>query len=175
MNKAEKTQVIDQLVEQLNANNKIYLADCSTLTVEKVNAFRRQCFEKKISITVVKNTLLKKALERANDSKLTELIPALKGETALIFTETSNAPAKVIKDFRKNGTKPALKAAYVEDMIFVGDNQLEALASLKSKNELIGDVIGLLQSPIRRVLGALENKGGTEEAAYSASNNNMQL
>jgi large subunit ribosomal protein L10 len=165
MNKAEKTQVIDQLVEQLNANNKIYLADCSTLTVEKVNAFRRQCFEKKISITVVKNTLLKKALERANDSKLTELIPALKGETALIFTETSNAPAKVIKDFRKNGTKPALKAAYVEDMIFVGDNQLEALASLKSKNELIGDVIGLLQSPIRRVLGALENKGGTEEAA----------
>jgi len=165
MNKAEKTQVIDQLVEQLNANNKIYLADCSTLTVEKVNAFRRQCFDKKISITVVKNTLLKKALERANDSKLTELIPALKGETALIFTETSNAPAKVIKDFRKNGTKPALKAAYVEDMIFVGDNQLEALASLKSKNELIGDVIGLLQSPIRRVLGALENKGGTEEAA----------
>jgi large subunit ribosomal protein L10 len=165
MNKAEKTQVIDQLVEQLNANNKIYLADCSTLTVEKVNAFRRQCFEKKISVTVVKNTLLKKALERANDSKLTELIPALKGETALIFTETSNAPAKVIKDFRKNGTKPALKAAYVEDMIFVGDNQLEALASLKSKNELIGDVIGLLQSPIRRVLGALENKGGTEEAA----------
>lgn len=165
MNKAEKTQVIDQLVEQLNANNKIYLADCSTLTVEKVNAFRRQCFEKKISITVVKNTLLKKALERANDSKLTELIPALKGETALIFTETSNAPAKVIKDFRKNGTKPALKAAYVEDMIFVGDSQLDALASLKSKNELIGDVIGLLQSPIRRVLGALENKGGTEEAA----------
>lgn len=165
MNKAEKTQVIDQLVQQLNANNKIYLADCSTLTVEKVNAFRRQCFDKKISVTVVKNTLLKKALERANDSKLTELIPALKGETALIFTDTSNAPAKVIKDFRKNGTKPALKAAYVEDMIFVGDGQLDALASLKSKNELIGDVIGLLQSPIRRVLGALENKGGTEEAA----------
>lgn len=165
MNKAEKTQVIDQLVEQLNANNKIYLADCSTLTVEKVNAFRRQCFEKKISVTVVKNTLLKKALERASDSKLTELIPALKGETALIFTETSNAPAKVIKEFRKNDSKPALKAAYVEEMIFMGDNQLDALASLKSKNELIGDVIGLLQSPIRRVLGALENKGGSEEAA----------
>lgn len=165
MNKAEKTQVIDQLVEQLNANTKVYLADCSTLTVEKVNAFRRQCFEKKISITVVKNTLLKKALERANDSKLAELIPALKGETALIFTEISNAPAKVIKEFRKNDSKPALKAAYVEEMIFMGDAQLEALASLKSKNELIGDVIGLLQSPIRRVLGALENKGGSEEAA----------
>lgn len=165
MNKTEKTQVIDQLVEQLNTNKKIYLADCSTLTVDKVNAFRRQCFEKKISVTVVKNTLLKKAIERSNDSKLAELIPALKGETALIFTETSNAPAKVIKEFRKNNSKPVLKAAYVEEMIFIGDEQLDVLAALKSKNELIGDVIGLLQSPIRRVLGALENKGGSEEAA----------
>jgi len=165
MNKTEKTQVIEQLVEKLNANNKIYLADCSTLTVEKVNAFRKQCFEKKVSVTVIKNTLLKKAIERANDSKLAELIPALKGETALIFTDTSNAPAKIIKEFRKGGQKPALKAAYVEDMIFIGDSQLDALVGLKSKNELIGDVIGLLQSPIRRVLGALENKGGGENAA----------
>ena len=165
MNKTEKTQVIEQLVEKLNANNKIYLADCSTLTVEKVNAFRKQCFEKKVSVTVIKNTLLKKAIERANDSKLAELIPALKGETALIFTDTSNAPAKIIKEFRKGGQKPALKAAYVEDMIFIGDSQLDALVGLKSKNELIGDVIGLLQSPIRRVLGALENKGGSEDAA----------
>jgi len=165
MNKTEKTQVIEQLVEKLNANNKIYLADCSTLTVEKVNAFRKQCFEKKVSVTVIKNTLLKKAIERANDSKLAELIPALKGETALIFTDTSNAPAKIIKDFRKGDKKPALKAAYVEDMIFIGDGQLDALVGLKSKNELIGDVIGLLQSPIRRVLGALENKGGADAAA----------
>jgi large subunit ribosomal protein L10 len=165
MNKTEKTQVIEQLVEKLNANNKIYLADCSTLTVEKVNAFRKQCFDKKVSVTVIKNTLLKKAIERANDSKLAELIPALKGETALIFTDTSNAPAKIIKEFRKGDKKPALKAAYVEEMIFIGDSQLEALVGLKSKNELIGDVIGLLQSPIRRVLGALENKGGGEEAA----------
>jgi large subunit ribosomal protein L10 len=163
MNKTEKTQVIDQLVERLNANNKVYLADCSTLTVEKVNAFRKQCFEKKVSVTVVKNTLLKKAIERANDSKLAELIPALKGETALMFTDVSNAPAKVIKDFRKGDKKPVLKAAYVEDMIFIGDNHLDALVALKSKNELIGDVISLLQSPIRRVLGALENKG--EKAA----------
>jgi len=165
MNKAEKTQVIEQLLEKLNSNNKVYLADCSTLTVEKVNAFRKQCFEKKISVTVVKNTLLKKALERANDSKLAELIPALKGETALMFTDTSNAPAKVIKDFRKKDSKPALKAAYVEEMIFIGDEQLDALAGLKSKNELIGEVIALLQSPIQRVMGALENKGGSEEAA----------
>jgi len=165
MNKTEKTQVIDQLVEKLNANDKIYLADCSTLTVEKVNAFRRQCFEKKISVTVVKNTLLKKAIERANDSKLAELIPALKGETALIFTDTSNAPAKIIKEFRKGDKKPALKAAYVEEMVFIGDNQLDALVGLKSKNELIGDVIALLQSPIQRVVGALENKGGEDKAA----------
>lgn len=165
MNKTEKTQVIEQLVEKLNANTKIYLADCSTLTVEKVNAFRKQCFDKKVSVTVVKNTLLKKAIERANDSKLAELIPSLKGETALMFTDTSNAPAKLIKEFRKGGDKPALKAAYVEEMIFIGDSQLDALAGLKSKNELIGDVIGLLQSPIRRVLGALENKGGEDAAA----------
>jgi large subunit ribosomal protein L10 len=165
MNKTEKTQVIEQLVEKLNANNKIYLADCSTLTVEKVNAFRKQCFDKKVSVTVIKNTLLKKAIERANDSKLAELIPALKGETALMFTDTSNAPAKIIKEFRKNDKKPALRAAYVEDMIFIGDSQLDSLVGLKSKNELIGEVISLLQSPIRRVLGALENKGGEETAA----------
>lgn len=165
MNKTEKTQVIEQLVEKLNASDKIYLADCSSLTVDKVNAFRRQCFEKKIKVTVVKNTLLKKAIERANDSKLAELIPALKGETALMFTEVSNAPAKVIKDFRKKESKPVLKAAYVEQMIFIGDEHLDALAALKSKNELIGDVIALLQSPIQRVMSALENKGGEEKAA----------
>ena len=134
MTKTEKTQVIEQLVEKLNANNKIYLSDCSSLTVEKVNAFRKLCFEKHISVTVIKNTLLKKAIEKANDSKLTELIPALKGETALIFTDVSNAPAKIIKDFRKNDKKPALKAAYVEEMIFIGDEQLDALVGLKSKN-----------------------------------------
>jgi large subunit ribosomal protein L10 len=165
MNKSEKTQIIEQLVEKLNTNDKIYLADCSTLTVEKVNAFRKQCFEKQISVTVIKNTLLKKAIERANDSRLAELIPALKGETALMFTDISNAPAKIIKDFRKNDKKPALKAAYVEEMIFIGDEQLDTLVSLKSKNELIADVIALLKSPIQRVIGALENRGGGEDAA----------
>ncbi len=167
MNKQEKTQEIERLLGLLNANNKIYLADCSSLTVEKVGQLRRSCFEKKVSMTVVKNTLLAKALERANDSKLAELIPALKGETALIFAEVSNAPAKIIKEFRKGGDKPKLKAAYVEDMIFIGDDKLEALAGLKSKNELIGDIIGLLQAPIQRVIGGLENKfkGSEEEVA----------
>ena len=166
MNKQEKTQEIERLLGLLNANTKIYLADCSSLTVEKVGQLRRSCFEKKVSMTVVKNTLLAKALERANDSKLAELIPALKGETALIFAEVSNAPAKIIKEFRKGGDKPKLKAAYVEDMIFIGDDKLESLASLKSKNELIGDIIGLLQAPIQRVIGGLENKfKDSEEAA----------
>lgn len=167
MNKQEKTQEIEKLVAMLNDNNKIYLADCSSLTVEKVNELRRSCFDKKVKMTVVKNTLLAKAFERANDSKLTELIPALKGQTALILTETSNVPAKLIKEFRKGADKPQLKAAYVEDMIFIGDDKLDALASLKSKNELIGDIIGLLQSPIQRVIGGLENKtkGGEEAAA----------
>jgi len=166
MNKEEKTKVIDQLVERLNANNKIYLADCSSLTVEKVNAFRKVCFEKKVSVTVVKNTLLKKALERAADSKLVGLIPALKGETALMFTDTANAPAKAIKEFRKKDAKPALKAAYVEENVYMGDNQLDILASLKSKNEMIADIVMLLQSPINRVMGGLQNKkGGEAEAA----------
>jgi large subunit ribosomal protein L10 len=164
MKKEEKTQVIEQLLEELNKNSKIYLADCSSLTVEKVNQLRKECFDKKISIQVVKNTLLKKALERANDSRLAEMIPALKGNTALMFAETSNGPAKVIKDFRKKGNdKPLLKAAFVEETVYIGDNQLDALASLKSKNELIADVVSLLQAPIRRVIGGLENK--KQEAA----------
>lgn len=168
MNKEEKTKVIDGLVSDLNANNKIYLADCSSLTVEKVNSFRRACFARKISVRVVKNSLLKKAIERASDSRLAELIPALKGETALMFCDTANAPAKVIKEFRAKNDKPLLKGAYVEETIFLGDTNLDALAALKSKNEMIGEIIGLLQSPIQRVLGGLENrkdKDGGEAAA----------
>jgi large subunit ribosomal protein L10 len=167
MNKQEKTQEIDRILGLLNANTKIYLADCSSLTVEKVGQLRRSCYDKKVTMQVVKNTLLAKALERANDSKLAELIPALKGETALMFAEVSNAPAKIIKEFRKGGDKPKIKAAYVEEMIFIGDDKIDALVGLKSKNELIGDIIGLLQAPIQRVIGGLENKfkDSTEEAA----------
>ncbi|MDQ3046026.1 MAG: 50S ribosomal protein L10 [Bacteroidota bacterium] len=116
MKKEDKTKIIDSLVEQLNANNKIYLADCSSLTVEKVNQFRRSCFQKNISVTVVKNSLLKKAIERAEDSRLAELVPALKGATAIMFTEVGNAPAKLIKEFRAKNpkmNKPLLKGASV--------------------------------------------------------------
>jgi large subunit ribosomal protein L10 len=161
MKKEDKTKIIDSLVEQLNANSKIYLADCSSLTVESVNQFRRSCFKQNISVTVVKNSLLKKAIERAEDSRLAELIPTLKGATAIMFTEVGNAPAKLIKEFRaKNpkSDKPQLKGAFVEENIYIGDKELNALANIKSKNELIGEVIGLLQSPIQRVVSALGNR-----------------
>ena len=165
MKKEDKSKIIDSLVERINANNKIYLADCSSLTVEKVNQFRRSCFEKNISMTVVKNSLLKKALEQAADSRLTGLIPALKGATALMFTEVGNAPAKLIQEFRKKNDKPLLKAAFVEENIYLGDNELAALANIKSKNELIGEVIGLLQSPAKRVIAALQNNAEKKDAA----------
>jgi large subunit ribosomal protein L10 len=165
MKKEDKTKIIDSLVERINANNKIYLADCSSLTVEKVNQFRRSCFEKNISMTVVKNSLLKKALERATDSRLVDLIPALKGATALMFTEVGNAPAKLIKEFRKKNDKPLLKAAFIEENIYIGDKELDALANIKSKNELIGEVIGLLQSPAKRVIAALQNNAEKKDAA----------
>jgi len=165
MKKEEKTLVINELVEKLNANNKIYLADCSSLSVEKVNAFRKACFEKNVSVQVVKNTLLEKALEQAADSRLVGLIPALKGATALIFTEVGNAPAKLIKEFRGKDERPILKGAYVEETIYIGDNNIDALANIKSKNELIGEVIGLLQSPAQRVISALQNNAEKKEAA----------
>ena len=165
MKKEEKTLVINELVEKLNANNKIYLADCSSLSVEKVNAFRKACFEKNVSVQVVKNTLLEKALEQAADSRLVGLIPALKGATALIFTEVGNVPAKLIKEFRGKDERPILKGAYVEETIYIGDNNIDALANIKSKNELIGEVIGLLQSPAQRVISALQNNAEKKEAA----------
>lgn len=165
MKKEEKTLVIKDLVEKLNANNKIYIADCSSLTVEKVNQFRKACFAKNVSVTVVKNTLLEKALEQAADSRLVGLIPALKGATALMFTEVGNAPAKLIKEFRGKSERPILKGAYVEETIYIGDNNLETLANIKSKNELIADVVALLQSPAKRVVAALQNNAEKKEAA----------
>lgn len=165
MKKEDKTKIIESLVERINENNKIYLADCSSLTVEKVNQLRRSCFEKNISMTVVKNSLLKKALEQAADSRLTGLIPALKGATALMFTEVNSAPAKLIKEFRRKNDKPLLKAAFIEENIYIGDNELETLANIKSKNELIADVVALLQSPAKRVIGALQANAEKKDAA----------
>lgn len=161
MTKTEKNQLIDQLAETLSASNVIYLADTSELSAEATSNLRRTCFNKQIQLSVVKNTLLRKALERIEGKDFSELYSVLAGPTSVMLAETGNAPAKLIKEFRKKNKKPILKAAYVEEMCFVGDDQLQALIDIKSREELIGEVIGLLQSPIRNVLGALQSGGNT--------------
>src|SRR5207249_99851 len=130
----------------LNKFPTVYVTDTSHLTVEKTNQLRRLCFNKGVKMLVAKNSLIQKAMEKKGES-YNDLFVSLKGTTALMFSETGNVPAKLIKEFRKKGDKPALKGAYVETAVFIGDNQLDALASIKSKDELVGEIIGLLQSP----------------------------
>ncbi|MCH2214547.1 MAG: 50S ribosomal protein L10 [Flavobacteriales bacterium] len=161
MTKTEKNQVIDELAETLSAANVIYLADTSELDAEATSALRRTCHKKEVKLSVVKNTLLKKAFEKVEDKDFTDMYDVLAGPTSIMLSETGNLPAKLIKDFRKKHPKPILKAAYVEEMCFVGDDQLEALSEIKSREELIGEIVGLLQSPIRNVIGALESGKNT--------------
>ncbi len=156
MNKQEKNQVIEELKGKLAANPNFYLADTSALTAERTSKLRRMCFDKKVSMLVVKNTLLKKAMERSEGKDFQQLLNAVKGTTAVMFCASGSAPAKLIKEFRKGGNdKPLLKAAFVEDAIYLGESQLDFLSTLKSKNEMIGDVIGMLQSPAKNVISAL--------------------
>jgi len=157
----EKIATVEALKEKFSNSQYFYVTDYSTLTVEQINKLRRACFEKDIEIKVLKNTLVRKALEQVNDMAYTGLYDALKGPTAIMFSEVSNAPAKVIKEFRESNEKPTLKAAYIDTDIFLGDDQVEALSNLKSKNELIGDVILLLESPIKTVIGSLQSGGST--------------
>ena len=161
MNKDEKKEVIDQLTVQLQENNIFYLTDTSELTVEVTNKLRRSCFEKGVSMTVVKNTLLRKAMENVEGKDFSEFYDTLKGATSLMFSETGNVPAKVIKEFRKTSDKPILKGAYIEEAIYIGDDKLAMLESIKSKEELIGEVITLLQSPAKNVISALKSGGST--------------
>jgi large subunit ribosomal protein L10 len=158
MTKEEKTKVIEDLVQQLAKTRNFYLTDTSALTAEKTSKLRRECFNKKITMKVVKNSLLKKAIEQTTDRDFKEMIPSIVGNTAVMFSESAAEPAKVIKEFRKTSDKPLLKSAFVSDTIYIGDNQLESLAAIKSKEELIGEIITLLQSPARNVLSALLNK-----------------
>jgi large subunit ribosomal protein L10 len=158
MRKEEKNQIIDSLVEQLNTRSNFYLTDTSGLNVESTNKLRRLCFKRNIELQVVKNTLLQKAMEKTNKD-YDSLFEVLKGSTSIMFSDTGNVPAKLIKEFRKTFSKPILKGAYVEETCFVGENQLDALINIKSKNELIADVVALLQSPIRNVMGALQSGG----------------
>lgn len=162
MTKAQKTALIADLKQKFSESSFFYITDSSTLTVEQVNKLRALCFEKGVEMKVVKNTLAIKALEEnAEEKNYTPLFEALKGPTAILFAETGNVPAKVIKEFREKNDRPILKAAYIDSDIFMGDDQVEALASLKSKEDLIGDVILLLQSPIKNVLGSLQSGGNT--------------
>ena len=160
MKKEEKTEVIDSLVKQLADNSHFYLTDVASLTAEKTSQLRRLCFKKNIKMLVVKNSLLKKAMERSEGKDYQPLFGSLKGSTAIMFSEVGSDPAKLIKEFRVKNDKPVLKAAFVEECAYIGDNPLEVLASIKSKNELIGDIVGLLQSPAKNVISALKSSGG---------------
>ena len=159
MTKTEKQATIDSLTEKFSNSSFFYFTDTSGLTVEKINQLRRICFGKGINLQVAKNTLIKKALI-AGGKFSDDLDPVLNGPTAIMFTDTGNVPAKVIKQFRADGKKPALKAAYIDSAIYIGESQLEALINVKSKFELIGDVVGLLQSPAKNVISALKSSGG---------------
>lgn len=164
MTKAEKTSVIEELAEKFVDSKYFYITDCSELNVETINNLRRAAFEKDVQLKVVKNTLIRKALERAaekNEENYDDIYTVLKGSSALMFTETGNVPAKLIKQFREENDKPILKAAFVESEVYVGDDQIDALVNIKSKEELIGDVILLLQSPIKNLLGSLQSGGNT--------------
>jgi large subunit ribosomal protein L10 len=148
------------LTDALANNNNFYLADISDLDSESTTKLRRLCHKYAIKVTVVKNTLLRKAMDKS-ERDFEELYELLKGPTSIMFAEAGNAPARMIKEFRKNYEKPILKGAFIEEMTYVGDDQLDFLVSIKSKDELIGDIIALLQSPMRNVIGALQSGGNT--------------
>ncbi|MEM9078978.1 50S ribosomal protein L10 [Flagellimonas meridianipacifica] len=159
MTREEKAIVIEDLTAQLADNANIYLADISGLDAVATSNLRRACFKANIKLAVVKNTLLAKAME-ASDKEFGELPEVLKGNTSLMLSETGNAPAKLIKNFRKKSDRPLLKGAFIEEAIYVGDENLDALVNIKSKEEVIGDIIGLLQSPAKNVISGLKSGGG---------------
>jgi len=158
MTREEKSQVIEELTAQLAENSNIYLTDISGLDAGTTSNLRRACFKANVKLAVVKNTLLEKAME-ASDKEFGELPSTLKGNTSVMYSETGNGPAKVIKAFRKKSDKPLLKGAFIEEAIYLGDDQLDMLVNIKSKEELIGEVIGLLQSPAKNVISALQSGG----------------
>jgi large subunit ribosomal protein L10 len=159
MTREEKATVIKDLTATLGDNTTIYLADISGLNATETSNLRRACFKANVTLSVVKNTLLHKAME-ASDKDFGELPELLKGNTSIMLSEVANAPAKVIQTFRKKSAKPVLKGAYIEEGIYVGDDLIDALSNIKSKEEMIGEVIGLLQSPAKNVISALKSSGG---------------
>jgi len=166
MTKQEKNEVIEVLKGKFAQYNNFYVTDTESLTVAQVSKLRSHCFDKQVEMRVAKNTLIKKALESLDTEKYTGVYDSLHNVTALLFSENPKDPALILSSFRKEskGEKPELKAAFINGDVFVGDNQLKALTQIKTKNELIGEVIGLLQAPIQRVLGALQNKDAAKAA-----------
>ncbi len=165
MTREEKAQVIDLLAAKLTEYPHFYVTDIEALNAQQTAALRRQCYEKEVSLMVVKNTLFIKALEKVEKAD-EELVKVLKGSTSVMFTNVNKAPATVIQEFRKKSkqAKPILKAAFVEESIYIGDKNLEALAAIKSREELIGDIVGLLQSPMKNVISALQGNAGGKVA-----------
>jgi len=175
MNTAQKSEAIELLKNKFSQYSNFYVTNTESLTVAQISQLRRTCFEKGVEMKVAKNTMIRKALESFNDEKYAGIYDALHGVTALMFSDSPKEPAVIISDFRKaKGEKPALKAALIGEDLFIGDAQLANLKNIKTKNELIGEVIGLLQSPIRRVIAALQNRDAagadtaTEEATPDA-------
>jgi large subunit ribosomal protein L10 len=160
MKREDKSVLIDSLTEQIKSSSHFYLADISELNAQDTSDLRRECFKKDIKMKVVKNTLLRKALEKSG-RQAQDLFPALVYNTSIMFTEVGNSPAKLIKEFRKTHSKPVFKAAYVEESCYIGEDQLENLINIKSKEELVGDIILLLQSPIKNVVSSLQSGGQT--------------
>ena len=160
MTKEEKAKYIVDLASEIKEANVFYLTDTADLTVEAINTLRRKCFQSNIRLKVIKNTLLEKAMDSVEGKDFGQLRETLAGPTSIMFSEVGNVPAKLIQEFRKKGAKPVLKGAYINDAVFIGDDQLTMLSSIKSKDEMIGEVIGLLQSPMKNVLSGLNGAGG---------------
>ena len=158
MKKEEKYEVVNALTEQIKEYGNFYITDTSNLTVAKVNVIRRKCFESDIKIQVAKNSLIKKAVE-AIGGDFTPMYDSLKGSSSVMFSKSTTAPAKLIKELRRTGDKPLLKVAYIDASFFIGDSQLDTLVNLKSKEQLVGEIIGLLQSPAKNVISALQSGG----------------
>lgn len=159
MKRVDKNKLIESLTEKLENSNVFYIADTADFNAEQTTKLRRACYKSDIVLQVVKNTLLKKAMEKVNKG-YDEFYDILKGPTSIMFAEKGNAPAKLIKEFRKDFDKPILKGAYIEEAIYIGDDKLDTLAKIKSKEELVADVIALLQSPAKNVISALQSGGG---------------
>jgi len=158
MRKEEKHEVVLALTETIAEYGNFYFTDTANLSVAKVNDIRRKCFENDIKMQVAKNKLIRKAME-ASEGDFSEMFDVLKGSSSILFSKSANAPAKLIKQLRRTGDKPVLKAAYIDSAIFIGDNQLDALVNLKSKEELVADIIALLQSPAKNVISGLQSGG----------------